>query len=130
MSSRIRVQRGFSLLETLVTLAVAALFFGVLLPLIVTNLDRIKADTLRAEALLVAQNQMDAHAVIAMEMEGHFEGQDGSFSWTATIEPSEMKDRSAGTAGLFSLRRVHVDVFFQGGQPLVSLEAYRIGAIR
>jgi len=38
------VQRGFSLLETLITLAVAALFFGVLLPSIVTNLDRIKKD--------------------------------------------------------------------------------------
>jgi len=124
------VQRGFSLLETLITLAVAALFFGVLLPSIVTNLDRIKADTLRAEALLVAQNQMEAHAVIATEMEGRFEGQDGPFSWMATIEQSEKKDRSAGTAGPFSLRRVHVDVFFQGGQPLVSLEAYRVGAIR
>ncbi|MXS80727.1 general secretion pathway protein I [Nitrosomonas eutropha] len=124
------VQRGFSLLEILVTLAVAALFFGVLLPSIVTNLDRIKADTLRAAALLVAQNQMDAHAVIATEMGGRFEGQDGPFSWTATIEPSEKKDRSTGTAGPFLLRRVHVDVFFQGDQPLVSLEAYRVGAVR
>ncbi len=125
-----RVQHGFSLLETLITLAVAALFFSVLLPSIVTNLDRIKADTLHAEALLVAQSQMDAHAVIATEMDGHFEGQEGSFSWIATIEPSEKKDRSAGTAAPFSLRRVHVDIFFQEGQPLVSLEAYRVGVIR
>lgn len=125
-----REQHGFSLLETLITLAVAALFFSVLLPSIVTSLDRIKADTLHAEALLVAQSQMDAHAVIAMEMDGPFKGQVGLFSWTATIEPSGKEERSVNAVAPFSLRRVHVDVFFQEDHPLVSLEAYRIGVIR
>lgn len=125
-----RGQRGFSLLETLVALAVAALFCGALLPPMVTNLDRIEADALRAEALRVAASQLDAHVVIAAETEGRFEGREGAFSWTATIAQAGTGSRALDAARPFSLRRVRVDVFVHGREPLVSLETHRVGVIR
>ncbi|MBP6456997.1 MAG: type II secretion system protein [Pseudoxanthomonas sp.] len=122
-------QSGFSLLETLIALVVMTLCFGALLPLIVTNLERVEADALLAEALLLAANQLETHAVIAEDTQGQYEGQEGSLSWKATVEPA---GPAAGEAGAkpYALRRVHVDVFSRERKPLVSLETYRAGVIR
>ena len=125
-----RRQDGFSLLETLIALAVVALFFGVLLPPIMTNLERIEADALRAEALLVAANQLEAHTVIAADAEGRFEGSEGALTWRATVEQAGTAARAVDTVKPYALRRVQVDVFAQGRVPLVSLETYRIGVVR
>ncbi|MBS0352458.1 MAG: prepilin-type N-terminal cleavage/methylation domain-containing protein [Proteobacteria bacterium] len=125
-----RVQEGFSLIEVLVALAVAALFFGILLPMVVTTLDRTHADASRAEALRVAQSQIEIHAVIAHDMGGRFEGRDGSFAWTATIDQTETGAGAQGAASSFALRRVRVDVFQERTQPIVSLEVYRVGVVR
>jgi general secretion pathway protein I len=125
-----RVQEGFSLLEILVALAVAALFFGTLLPTMVTNLDRTHADASRAAALRVAQNQIEVHAVIAHDIGGRFAGRDGSFAWMATIDQMETGAGAPGAASPFALRRVRVDVFEERTQPIVSLEVYRVGVVR
>ena len=125
-----RVQAGFSLLEILVALAVAALFFGTLLPTMVTNLDRTHADASRSAALRVAQSQIEIHTVIAHEMDGRFEGRGGSFAWVATIDQAETGAGAPGAASPFVLRRVRVDVFEERTQPIVSLEVYRVGVVR
>lgn len=125
-----RVQAGFSLLEILVALAVAALFFGILLPTMVTNLDRTHADASRSAALRVAQSQIEIHTVIAHDMDGRFEGRDGSFAWAATIDQAETGAGAQGAASPFVLRRVRVDVFEERTQPIVSLEVYRVGVVR
>lgn len=130
MTSVTRAQAGFSLLEILVALAVAALFFGTLLPTMVTNLDRTHADASRSAALRVAQSQIEIHMVIAHEMDGRFEGRDGSFAWAATIDQAETGAGAQGAASPFVLRRVRVDVFEERTQPIVSLEVYRVGVVR
>lgn len=130
MTSVTRAQAGFSLLEILVALAVAALFFGTLLPTMVTNLDRTHADASRSAALRVAQSQIEIHTVIAHDMDGRFEGRDGSFAWAATIDQAETGAGAQGAASPFVLRRVRVDVFEERTQPIVSLEVYRVGVVR
>lgn len=134
MTSVTRAQAGFSLLEILVALAVAALFFGTLLPTMVTNLDRTQSDASRSAALRVAQSQIEIHMVIAHDMDGRFEGRDGSFAWAATIDQAETGAGAGagaqGAASTFVLRRVRVDVFEERTQPIVSLEVYRVGVVR
>ena len=130
MTSVTRAQAGFSLLEILVALAVAALFFGTLLPTMVTNLDRTQSDASRSAALRVAQSQIEIHMVIAHDMDGRFEGRDGSFAWAATIDQAETGAGAQGAASPFVLRRVRVDVFEERTQPIVSLEVYRVGVVR
>ena len=130
MTSVTRAQEGFSLLEILVALAVAALFFGTLLPTMVTNLDRTQSDASRSAALRVAQSQIEIHMVIAHDMDGRFEGRDGSFAWAATIDQAETGAGAQGAASTFVLRRVRVDVFEERTQPIVSLEVYRVGVVR
>ena len=132
MTSVTRAQAGFSLLEILVALAVAALLFGTLLPTMVTNLDRTHADASRSAALRVAQSQIEIHTVIAHDMDGRFEGRDGSFAWAATIDQAETGAGAGaqGAASPFVLRRVRVDVFEERIQPIVSLEVYRVGVVR
>lgn len=130
MTSVTRAQAGFSLLEILVALAVAALLFGTLLPTMVTNLDRTHADASRSAALRVAQSQIEIHTVIAHDMDGRFEGRGGSFAWVATIDQAETGADAQGAASPFVLRRVRVDVFEERTQPIVSLEVYRVGVVR
>lgn len=125
-----RVPNGFSLLEILIALAVAALFFGTLLPTVVTNLDRVQRDASHAAAFRVAHSQIEIHAVIAHDMEGRFEGQDGLFPWTATIDQMESGAGMRYTVSPFALRRVRVDVLQERSQPFVSLEVYRVGVVR
>lgn len=125
-----RRQGGFTLLETLIALAVVALFFGALLPPMVMNLERVEADAMRAEALLVASNQLEAHVVIAADTEGRFEGSEGVLSWRATVEQAGAAARTADAVTPYALRRVRVDVFARARAPLVSLETYRVGVVR
>ncbi len=128
-----RVQAGFSLLEILVALAVAALFFGILVPPMVTNLDRTHADASRSAALRVAQSQIEIHTVIAHDMDGRFEGARRIIcvGWQQSIKrkPVPVPARKAPQAPLCcAVCALHV--FEERIQPIVSLEVYRVGVVR
>lgn len=120
-------ERGFSLLEVLVAFAVSALFLGVMLPATLSSLDRLADIKLRSGALSVARSTLEKHLAIARFEEGVFGGRQGRFTWRATI--SRFRADSASTSA-FALRQVRVEVSAGAAEPLITLAAFRLGAIR
>lgn len=129
MRARKQRESGFSLLETLVAFAIAALFLGAALPATVSSLDRLADVERRSTALAVARSTLERHLVIARVDEGTFDGHQSGFTWRASIlraETTPPADRPISAA----LRKVDVEVSAIDGKPVVRLTAYRLGELR
>ncbi len=122
--------RGFSLLEILVALVVVTLFCSAMLPAMIISLERMETNAHRATALLIARSQLEKHAVIAHDIEGHFEGREGAFTWVAVIDQQKSQPEHFTWTTPFTLRRVHIEVFHEPAPPLASLTVYRVGRVQ
>lgn len=128
MTERRKRLGGFSLLEVLVALAITALFMHAMLPAAASNLDRLDDLRRRSGALLLARATLERHLLIAEHDEGSFDGQTAAFKWSARIE--RLRPAPDEPNALLALRRVSVSVSDAADHPLVTLSAYRVGALQ
>lgn len=124
MSSRRRSQRGFTLLEVLVALAVLALVLGVALEQERLSVGAARRAEAQSLALALAQNKLSELALTARWAEWQDGGDEAGLRWERRIRPAvEHGDRAVGGG---PLRLWHVEVEVTGRDASVHLATLRL----
>lgn len=112
-------ERGFTVVEALVAIAIVAAMTGALFQVIATNARSTRAVAERRMALLVAQSATDLAMVQGPRSRAAERGATAGMTWVATSEPY----RGDGFGGELRRELVRVSVWSQtAGPPLVTLE--------
>ncbi len=122
---RFYLSRGFTLIEAIVALMIVGMFVSVLLPSILSTLDRQEDQVLRARALILATAKMAEYQLIAETEEGVFHGADSGLNWTSEIRRAS-PDRTGQRQVFLVLRHIQVQVLLDD-ELLVSLEVQKVG---
>lgn len=126
LNSGVRFNSGFSLLEVLVALAIAAMVVAVGLPSIWQGLGRQQDASVRLMAFGLANSKLQEFSAISrrkgMPMEGTVDG----LRWRVDLGLDDQPAR-AGLGAALSLITVQVEVAEVGSvEPLVRLDAMRL----
>ncbi|MCB1927215.1 MAG: type II secretion system protein [Rhodocyclaceae bacterium] len=118
--------RGFSLIEVVIALAVAAMAFGIGLPAINTALLRQDELLQRTAALGLAQSKIEAFAAWQGPGGPAGEGERGGLHWRVSVGEVAREGAQGVTSGP-RLERIRVDVYRAAtAQPLASLAGQRL----
>lgn len=127
----LRDQRGFTLLEVLVTFVLAAMLLAVILSGFGTGLSSLSRMEKMAQAALIAQSRLAELGLVQPFEEGEYSGvtEDSqvSFRWRVLIRPfdwgysAELRERD------LVLYKVEVDVFWPAA---VGEHSYQLGTLR
>ena len=117
--SKTGMSRGFTLLEVMVALAIAATALVVLIGRVGSSADIQRDLALHARALDIGVNELERIALQkapASDVSGEVQGSDGTFHWqskqVATLDPHfvrqnmQVTDPDGGTVNLFLFRRL------------------------
>lgn len=97
MNSRHLAAGGFSLLEALVAMAIAAIAFAALYRTVGQSAFNATTVESRAEAALVARSVL-ASATFAEDLLQHPEGQSGPWRWAVQVQPEQVAVRAGGAS--------------------------------
>ncbi len=124
MNNRTESQRGFTLLEVLVALAVLALVMGVALEQARLSVRAARRAEAQSVALAVAQNKMAELAVNTRWSAREDDGDENGLHWQRRIRAaSEFGDRAVGSG---PFRLWHVDVTVSGRDANVHVSTLRL----
>lgn len=80
-----RTEYGFSLLETIISLALASLSLGLIFQVYSGGLHVTKHGNLRERAVLVAQNVLMQAGIVSALQPGESDGLDGRYRWRLSV---------------------------------------------
>jgi prepilin-type N-terminal cleavage/methylation domain-containing protein len=121
---------GFTLVETLVSLAILALAFAVMIPIFLesgTHSERAKSTRV---ALAIAESKLDEARAIGLPELDATEGHEGAFRWVVRVTPVPELSRQGTLAVDVSRIEVAVSWGTDSADGNVSIETLRIDAGR
>lgn len=131
MTMSVRVpaaNRGFSLLEALVAMAIASIAFGTLYRVVGQSAKTVGEVEIRVEAAIVARSVL-ASATYADDLVDQGSGGANHWFWRTKVAPEQVQfvDMAGRDVGAFlSVGRVSIDVSrVEGGAPDFSLTAWK-----
>lgn len=119
-----RSERGFTLLEVIVALAILGIGFALAMELLATGVRSAKASEDYTQAVLLARQKM-AEVAVTRNLAGSADtGEfDGGFRWTSEVQPLAQEEELPGR--LYSVR-VRVSWLGRRGEKSVDLQTLRM----
>jgi len=116
-------ERGFTLVEVLVSLVIAGLLVAILLNGAATAQSRLRAADVRRKAVFVAENLLEEKAVAPFGAEPH-DGTRGGFAWAVDEQIVQADPR-----GLFALVELHARIASPDGRALFEAHTRKLKAL-
>jgi type IV pilus modification protein PilV len=132
---RLRADKGFTLLEVMVALAVLAVGIAAVLELFGGSLRLTAKSSKRTQAVVYAQNVMDRLLAQSTLEDGGDGGEfPGGFSWRAQVseirpddDNSALQQKSQNQTEFFHLKQINVEIFWSEG---VGEQSYTLRSLR